>query len=873
MLSNLVKALLGLRYRVTVSGLDRIDYSRGVLILPNHPAEIDPVIVTTYLWDLLHPRPVVIEGMYKLSFLNPIMKRIRAIPMADMEFDSGPYKRRRITRTLDAIGYALRNGDNVLLYPSGRLSLNGQERIGGTSGVHSIISAYPNAHIALVRIRGLCGSIFSKVTTGGPTPDVAATILQGLKILASNALMFTPRRPVSIEIVFNPPDFPYDGDPLTINKYLERFYNSPEPEMPSLISHSAVFNKVPILPERKVVAGSIEEIDPAIRSKVTAHIAHAARVPPESITPETQLGDDLGMDSLTMAELLLWLDREFEAHDLELSELITVGSVMRAAAGQFTLTTPKTEYAPPATWDNKGASRPQPELRSATTVAQAFLIACARFGSFPAMGDARSGILRWNELKFRVVLLARYLAQCPGSHIGVLLPASVASSMVTMATILAGKTPVFLNWTAGKRSLLHACDSTGIQVIVTSESFLDIIPTDLEFLEQRFTLLEQIKTQISLRATLAAKRLAHESTEQILEAFGQQNLDPSTPAVVLFTSGSEALPKGVPLSHKNILSNVKGVLEAFQINSADVLLGFLPPFHSFGLTICSLLPLMTGLRVAYHPNPNESRKIAKSIGAWKATITAGTPTFLRAVLKASEPERVQTLRALVSGAERAPEELFEIARAINPQLQVLEGYGITECSPVVSVGRPTEQRVGVGRPLSGVEIAIVHPETHQPAPDGEQGLILIHGPNVFDGYLDPSLNPFIEYKGTRWYNSGDLGRMQDGCLVITGRLKRFIKIAGEMVSLGAVEEALQRLVPSPDGAPSVAIIPKGIEGDGRPKLFAFVAGKLTEIEANVHLKNSGFPHIVHIAEVRELKNIPVLGSGKTDYQALLGAVT
>jgi long-chain-fatty-acid--[acyl-carrier-protein] ligase len=442
-----------------------------------------------------------------------------------------------------------------------------------------------------------------------------------------------------------------------------------------------------------------------------------------------------------------------------------------------------------------------------------------------------------------------------------------------MATILAGKTPVFLNWTAGKRSLLHACDSTGIQVIVTSESFLDIIPTDLEFLEQRFTLLEQIKTQISLRATLAAKRLAHESTEQILEAFGQQNLDPSTPAVVLFTSGSEALPKGVPLSHKNILSNVKGVLEAFQINSADVLLGFLPPFHSFGLTICSLLPLMTGLRVAYHPNPNESRKIAKSIGAWKATITAGTPTFLRAVLKASEPERVQTLRALVSGAERAPEELFEIARAINPQLQVLEGYGITECSPVVSVGRPTEQRVGVGRPLSGVEIAIVHPETHQPAPDGEQGLILIHGPNVFDGYLDPSLNPFIEYKGTRWYNSGDLGRMQDGCLVITGRLKRFIKIAGEMVSLGAVEEALQRLVPSPDGAPSVAIIPKGIEGDGRPKLFAFVAGKLTEIEANVHLKNSGFPHIVHIAEVRELKNIPVLGSGKTDYQALLGAVT
>jgi 1-acyl-sn-glycerol-3-phosphate acyltransferase len=159
MLSLLVKSLLGLRYRVTVNGLDRINHKRGVLVLPNHPAEIDPVIVTTTLWDLLHPRPVVIEGMYNLPLLNPIMKRIRAIPMADMEFDSGPYKRRRIQRTLDEIVYALQSGDNILLYPSGRLSVTGLERIGGASGVHSILKGYPNAHIAVVKIRGLYGSI------------------------------------------------------------------------------------------------------------------------------------------------------------------------------------------------------------------------------------------------------------------------------------------------------------------------------------------------------------------------------------------------------------------------------------------------------------------------------------------------------------------------------------------------------------------------------------------------------------------------------------------------------------------------------------------------------------------------------------------
>jgi long-chain-fatty-acid--[acyl-carrier-protein] ligase len=437
-----------------------------------------------------------------------------------------------------------------------------------------------------------------------------------------------------------------------------------------------------------------------------------------------------------------------------------------------------------------------------------------------------------------------------------------------MAAILSGKVPVFLNWTAGKRSLLHACSATAVGSIITSESFLDLIPVDLEFLEERFLLLEQVKSSLSLREKFAAKRLAGESTKQILAAFGHTTPDPKKAAVVLFTSGSEALPKGVPLSHTNILSNVRGVLDAFQIASSDVLLGFLPPFHSFGLTICTLLPLMTGLRVAYHPNPNESRKVAKATRAWRATIAAGTPTFLRSILKSCPPDHFQTLRALVSGAERAPEELFEIASAINPALQILEGYGITECSPVVSVGRPHEKKIGVGRPLSDVTLAIVHPETGEPVAEGSQGLVLIRGPNVFQGYLDTSVNPFVNHGGLAWYNSGDLGRLEENSLVITGRLKRFIKIAGEMVSLGAVEDSLQKIVPSHDGAPSVAIITKGTEGDGRPRLIAFSTSTLTTTVANAHLREAGFPHIVHISEVRELKNLPVLGSGKTDYQTL-----
>jgi acyl-CoA synthetase (AMP-forming)/AMP-acid ligase II/1-acyl-sn-glycerol-3-phosphate acyltransferase/acyl carrier protein len=868
MLSNLVKRLLGLRYRISVAGLETLDTSRGVLILPNHPAEIDPVIVTTYLWDLLHPRPVVLESMYKLSILNPVMTRIRAIPMADMEFDSGPYKRRRIERTLEQIITSLKYGDNILMYPSGRLSVTGLERIGGASGVAAIMRACPDLPIVLIRTRGLYGSIFSKAVTGGATPDVGRTILKGLRILAQNLIVFTPRRPVSLEFVCNPADFPRERDALAINKYLEAFYNAPHPESPTLISHSFVCSDLPTLPERTADHTPLENVPPHLKEAVFTHVARVANVPVTTLTVDTKLSDDLGMDSLTMAELLLWLDREFEAHDVELAELLTVGSLLRAGMGQLSSKSLKPEFQVPRLWHQRISERPLPELCSETTIAEAFLLTCARFGTHAAIGDERSGVLTWDTLKTSVIALAQYMSTISGTHIGVLLPASVASSLITMAAILAGKVPVFLNWTAGKRSLLHACESTGLTAIFTAESFLDIVPTDLEFLENRFVLLEDVKASLTLKAKLAAKRLARESTPQILQAFGQANTASDGPAVVLFTSGSEALPKGVPLSHRNILSNVRGVLEAFQITSSDVLLGFLPPFHSFGLTICSILPLVTGLRVAYHPNPNESRKIAKAIDRWGATVAAGTPTFLRSIIKAGEPAQFRTLRALVSGAERAPQELFDLVRAINPEAAVLEGYGITECSPVVSVGRPHEERIGVGRPLSGVSLAIVHPETHQAVPNGAQGLILIRGANIFHGYLDPTLDPFIEHNGERWYNSGDLGKIENGNLVITGRMKRFIKIGGEMISLGAIEEALHKKLPAPDGAPTIAVLAQGTEGDGRPRLVAFVAGSLSTELANECLREGGFPHIVHISEIRALKELPVLGTGKTDYQGL-----
>ncbi len=870
MISKLVKSLISLRYDVTVTGLETITQRKGVLIIPNHPAEIDPVILSTFLWDLLKPQPVVLETMYELPLLKPLMRWVRAIPMPDMEFDSGPYKRRRIERALEDVSDRLRQGENILIYPSGRLSVTGEERLGAASGVHTIIRNYPDVFIAVVRIKGLYGSIFSKALTGGHTPDVGTTVKEGLSILAKNLFFLAPKRKVTIEIVTNPSDLPRYSDALKLNRYLESYYNSPAPETPTLVPHLVWSNEVPQLPERAEENHSYDEIPEATKEKVFKHIAHVGATDINALTTETELADDLGLDSLTVAELLLWLDREFEAHDIELSELVTVGSVLRAAAGQLGSKTPKREYRVPGAWFSSVEKRPNPSLQSAPTIGEAFLLAANVMEDLPAIGDARSGVLSWAEVKLRVIIMARHLAKLPDTHIGLLFPASVGGSLAAMAAILAGKVPVFLNWTSGKRALLHACETTDLRTILSSQAFLDIVQTDLEFLEDKFVFLETIREQVTTRDKIAGTRMARESLPQILQAFGVKARSSKDPAVVLFTSGSEALPKGVVLTHENILSNIRGVLDAFPLTREDILLGFLPTFHSFGLTVCTLLPLVTGLRVAYHPNPNESRKIAKIVSHWGTSIIAGTPTFLRSILQAGQPEQFVTLRTLISGAERAPEDLFEKVKSLPHPVAVVEGYGITECSPVVSMNRPGEPRIGVGRPLTGTAIKIVNPVSLEELAPGTDGLILIHSPSVFPGYLEPKLNPFVQLAGVRYYNSGDIGRLENGSLVITGRLKRFIKIAGEMVSLTAVEEALQKHTPSYDDAPSIAVLARGTEGDGRPTLTLFTSTQTTAESANKILRDSGFPHLVAISQVIKLKDLPLLGSGKTDYQALKG---
>ena len=574
------------------------------------------------------------------------------------------------------------------------------------------------------------------------------------------------------------------------------------------------------------------------------------------------------MDSLLIAELLLWLDQEFEITDLDPGELVTVNSILAAATGRLSPIKRPEKAIEYDKWGTIPSGAPDPNVSKANTLAQAFLHTCDRMGSTYAVGDIRSGIKTWSELKRSALILAQRFKTLEGQYIGVLLPASVSATVTVIALILARKVPVLLNWTSGKRSLEHAIATTELKTIVSAEAFMDVVQSDLEFMESRLLFLEDIASSLTFSEKLKGLWRTRASATQLERYFELEKIHPESQAVVLFTSGSESLPKGVPLTHKNILSNVAGILDIFPLTASDTLYGFLPPFHSFGLTVCITLPLTSGLRVAYHANPNESRRLAKGLKNWKITITAGTPTFLRAMLNAGEREMFSSLKYFVAGAERTPPELIKRVEDLGFGTELLEGYGITECAPVVSANRPKTKALGVGEPLKGTQIKIVHPESYVPLAERESGLILVQGPSVFPGYVGLTHNPFIKVDGTPWYNTGDIGYLEDGRLVITGRLKRFIKIGGEMISLGALEEALVKKWPSEDGTPQFAIVPKGLEGDQRPSLILVSTTALTSAEVNETLNGAGFPHLARISEVRRVDKMPILGSGKTDMQTL-----
>ncbi|MEK6631502.1 MAG: AMP-binding protein [Acidobacteriota bacterium] len=861
----MARPLIALRYHIEVRGLDAIRARgrAGILFLPNHAALIDPIIITSRIFPAFQARPLADEYQVSRTAFGKVVALFGARILPNFERE-GAGVRDRTRAALDGIVKDLASGENILLYPSGRLAWQSREIVGVASGVETIVKGASSTRIVLVRHAGLWGSRFSTAFEG-KMPDFGAAMVRGIKDLLLNGVFFMPRRRVTIEFV-EAEDFPRAASRAVMNRYLEDFYNAtvaPNTYVPYGFWES---RKRRALPDPVLASRHDDDapVAPATQQLVIDHLRTASGR--DDVEMTHQLSADLGLDSLAAAELVAWVQSEFGFSVGTPESLRTVGDVVRAAAGQGTSAFVVDLKPVPPRWFARSHPDQRLALPPGSTLTQVFLRQAAARAGQPILADQPSGMRTYRDLVTAIFVLKPLIERLPGEYVGIMMPASIGATVLLLATMFAGKTAVMINWTTGVRTIRHSLESLGVHTIVSANALVTHLASlDIELgeLQDRFLYIEDLVAGVTTTEKLTAAvraRLGWSALERVT---------PRPVAVVLFTSGSENVPKAVPLTHVNLLTNVNDILEMGRLIEGDVLLGLLPPFHSFGLTANIVLPLCVGMRTAYHANPTESALLARAMDAYRVSVIFATPTFLAGIVRTAEDRQLATLRLAVTGAEKCPDALYETLRARVPDSIVLEGYGITECSPVVSV-TPMDAPVrgSIGRLLPHVEGVIVDIEGGRRIPPGDTGMLLVRGPSIFAGYLKYSgESPFVEFEGRSWYRTGDLVSVTtDGTIYFKGRLKRFIKLGGEMISLPAIESVLQRHFGEADDGPVIAV--EAIGNPDSPDIVLFTRKHTDRSQGNAFIKEAGLSPLHNVRQVIDVEQIPVLGTGKTDYRTL-----
>jgi len=474
----------------------------------------------------------------------------------------------------------------------------------------------------------------------------------------------------------------------------------------------------------------------------------------------------------------------------------------------------------------------------------------------------------------------------PEQNIGLLLPSSGGGAIASMAILSLGKTLVNLNFTAGKKALQSAANQAEVKHIYTSRKFLDKmsekgVELGSFFPNSKLLMLEDIKEEISTLARLGALLKAILMPASLIQKKYFKDISMNDTAAILFSSGSEGSPKGVELSHSNIAANAKQAAIELGAVSTDVVMSTLPTFHAFGFAITTLMPLAEGIPIVCHPDPKDVATIASGIKKYSGTILVGTPTFLRmyTISKKVSPESLHSLRLVVAGAEKLR---FEVREGFESKfnIPVYEGYGTTETSPGASVNLPDitldnskhlklRNRPGtVGKAFSGTEFRIVDPDSLDPISTGEDGLILIGGPQIMKGYLkmpEKTAEVIELIDGYRWYRSGDKGHLdKDGFLTIVDRYSRFAKIGGEMVSLTTVEEDILDVCNNTNLEIAATCLPDQRKGE---KIVLLATAEINKDELKILLTKAKINPLHHPSKVLIVEEIPKLGSGKTDFGA------
>ena len=478
-----------------------------------------------------------------------------------------------------------------------------------------------------------------------------------------------------------------------------------------------------------------------------------------------------------------------------------------------------------------------------------------------AVEDPVTGALSYRKLLAGAHVLGRKLMPLAGEGkaVGLMLPNANGAAVTLLGLMSAGRVPAMINFTAGASNILAACKAAQVSTIVTARGFIEkarlgalvaqleaqVRVVYLEDVRETVTGLDRIKGLLGGKKPLVARK-------------------PDDPAAILFTSGSEGVPKGVVLSHRNMLANAAQAAARIDFGRRDTVFNVLPVFHSFGLTVGLVLPLISGVRIYLYPSPLHYRTVPELVYGINATILFGTDTFLNGYARAAHPYDFRSLRYILAGAE----PVKETTRRTYMEkfgLRILEGYGVTETAPVLAINTPMFNRFGtVGRLMPGVEARL------EPVPGVEDGgRLYVRGPNVMLGYLRVENPGVLEVPPEGWHDTGDIVSIDaQGFVTIKGRAKRFAKIAGEMVSLSAVEALASEAWP--DALSAVASVPDARKGER----LVLVTDKrdATRSAFQTFAKSHGAADLMVPSEVLVVDKVPVLGSGKLDYVGVTALV-
>lgn len=873
--SRILKLLIGFRYRVKITWLELLDSEGPKLFFPSHIALMDPIILFAFLWNKKRIKPVVTENYYNIPILKQIFDLIWAIPVLDVTRDKN--KELDTSEIVRKVIKWLEDGYNVLLYPQWSLARQWFQSIVGKKTAFYVSQEAPkDAKILTINIHWLRGSRSSRARTW-KRPSLTKLFLKGLRFLIWNLFFFVPKRNVDIEIK-DSTELLHKTEKKWIdffNQELEKFYNSKWEEKISYLSGLCWCDTVKNRKEPEVIIWSIKDLQRStfnssseISPKVLDRIASIVRkIKPEyswDITLNTNLVLDCFFDSLDMAELKSTVQSAFEnSSNPPLLDLKTVWDVAMMAIWNS-----KTdEELKACNWNGTKDARiiyshVKLHLNEDSTILSLMKETFKNGKNISFSYDWIFWVQSRKDFVIKAYLIADLLKKMPWERIAIMLPSLTATSLLIVWCYLAKKIPVMLNWTQSNEAFSHCVKTQNVEVTITAKSFFQKIQTpwlkkyNMVFFED---ILKDVSLIQKLKAVLKAKRFKIPANISKI-------------AVVLFTSWSEALPKTVELTHENILHDILWTAWLVWLKMNDIELCYLPPFHSFGFILWIAIPLITWVRIVFTPDPNDSKTIANLIEHTKTTFIASTPTFLNGIVQIATEKQLNSLRFVVVWAEKCPKELFTRFSKKSPNAVIIEWYWITECSPIIAVN-PFKRNAKIKRwtvwlPILWESVKIVDIDTNKELPANKEWMILIRWLNMFWWYIDKNLeSPFIEINWNQRYKTWDLWFFdKDGYLTISWRLKRFVKIAWEMISLPAIESLLSRKWKTKDWTECLAI--EAEEQDWNVILTLFTTEKLEKSEVNNYLHEQWAGNLVSIDSIIQLKEIPMLGTWKVDHVQL-----